>query len=216
MKKQTQSTKPVVNSVVEVEFDAKHSDSPLCACERCNAEWLARRGQPLSQKHTKHHVPPIDLANKKEFTARCKKLGIEIALKNEHNMRIASWRLVDPSTSYAFVCGFDTDVVSILTRMEAENQALQGAALALFTPRPQPVVVSTTKGATLTGGPWCVMCGEPGGLPSPNMVGAAGLLKLRLHFPEGDARLKAARLHPGRCRKRLRQLLDTAKGKATT
>lgn len=202
-----------------VEFDTKHVDSPLCACEACNKEWLARRGQPLSRKHSAHHVPPVDLANKKAFAARCKKLGIEIALKNEHNLRIASWRLVDPSTSYAFVCGFDTDVVSILTRMEQESQALQGAALALFSPRAQPTVATTAKGATLTGGPWCVMCGEPGGLPSPNMVRGAGVLKLRLFFEPGDARLGAARLHPGRCRKRLRQLLDAAKqaasGKAT-
>lgn len=218
MKKQQFPAKKPADAL-PVELDAKHTDSPLCACRDCNDAWLAKRDQPLSHKHVKHHTPPVDAANKKAFAARCKKLGIQIELKNEHNMRIAAWRLVDPATGYATVCGFDVDVLAIFKRMEDENQALMGANLALHAPRPQLVVASTAKNVTLTGGPFCVMCGEPGGLPSPNMAGTAKLLGVRLHFPEGDARLGAARLHPGRCRKRLRQLLDGAKqaasGKAT-
>lgn len=194
-----------------VELDAKHVDSPLCACKDCNDVWLAKRDQPLSMKHVKHTVPPLDVARKKEFVDWCKRLGVvQIELRGEHNPRIASWCLRDTQTGYSYTTGFDVDVVAVLTRMEQESQMLMGAVNWLHAPRHASVVKSTGPNAgTLTGGPWCVMCGEPGGLPSPNMVGAAKLLNLRLHFEAGDVRLSAARLHPGHCRKRLRKLLDT-------
>lgn len=196
-------------STNEAEFDAKHTESSLCACRDCNAAWLARRDQPTALKHKRSSAPAIDIVNKKPYAARCKKLSIEIELKNEHNLRIAHWRLVDPSTSYAITLGFDTDVAAVLARMEHENQALRGAASALFETRALTTVRASNPGA-LTGGPFCVMCGEPATLFCPNMTKKAQLLGIRLHFPDGDARLGPARLHPGRCRKRLNDLIHAA------
>lgn len=159
----------------------------------------------------KHHSPPIDIANLKLFIEQARKHNVTVELKNTHNMRIAYWQLVDKAADYRVAMGFDVDVRALLTRMETENLPLQGAFLTLFQPSPQPRIVSTTKNATLTGGPFCVMCGEPGGLFSPNMVGGAKLLGVRLFFEPTDARLSPALLHPGRCRRRLKQLLDAAK-----
>lgn len=198
-----------------VEFDAKHTDSPLCACHACNADWLARRGQPLSQKHVKHHTPPIDIVNQKPFEARCKKLGIQIELKNGHNMRIASWRLVDKATGYTFTAGFDVDVRSVLANMESDCATLLGAVSTLFAPRnPGPIRSSNSPG-NLTGGPFCVVCDCAGGLPCPTMVRDALGLGIKLAYPPGDARLIPNHVHPGHCRKRLKTWIEAGKARAT-
>jgi hypothetical protein len=202
-----------------VEFDAKHVDSPLCACKACNDEWLAKRNQPLSMKRAKQAAPPIDLANQKPMTARCKKLGIELQLKNEHNLRIAHWRLVDKATEYTSSLGFDTDVLGVLDRMESRGLSLQAAVADLLAPRDPGPVRSSSLGS-LTGGPFCVVCDTAGGLPCPAMVRDALKLGIKLAYPPGDARLVPNHVHPGRCRKRLKAWIaggtQAATGKAPT
>ncbi len=203
--------------VADVEFDAKHVDSPLCACRECNDAWLKRRDQPMSQKHTKHTAPPVDQANVKPFTARCKKAGIAIELKNTHNMRIAFWQLVDKATGYTTTCGFDTDVRGILTRIEERGLSLQAACTDLLAPR-DPGPVRSSSAGNLTGGPFCVVCDTAGGLPCPAMVRDALKLGIKLAYPPGDARLVPNHVHPGRCRKRLKAWIaggtQAATGKA--
>lgn len=208
----------LVNAVVE--FDAKHSDSPLCACRACNDEWLKRRDQPLSQKHTKHHTPPVDLVNKRVFAARCKAHGVTIDLKNEHNTRIAFWRLTDKATGFEYSAGFDADVLALLKRMEERGLSLQGAAADLHAPRDLGPVRSSSAPGNLTGGPFCVVCDCAGGLPCPAMVRDALRLGIKLAYPPGDARLVPNHVHPGRCRKRLKAWIlggqQAASGKTTT
>lgn len=209
-------------AIAVVEFDDKHTESPLCACERCNAAWLARRDQPLSQKHTKHTAPPVDQVNKRIFTARCKALGIEIDLKNEHNMRIAFWRLVDNATGFSYSAGFDADVLALLKRIEERGLTLQGAAADLHAPRDLGPIRSSSAPGNLTGGPFCVVCDCAGGLPCPAMVRDALRLGIKLAYPPGDARLVPNHVHPGRCRKRLKAWIEggvqaeTGKAKALT
>lgn len=213
MKKQPTPAKKLANEPVE--FDAKHTDSPLCACCACNDAWLARRDQPLSQKHTKHTQPPIDLANVKTLTARCKKFGLTLQLKNEHNMRIAFWRLVDPATEYSSSLGFDTDVLGVLARMEERGLALQAAVADLLRPRDLGPVRSSGAPGNLTGGPFCVVCDCAGGLPCPTMVRDALRLGIKLAYPPGDARLVPNHVHPGHCRKRLKAWIAGGQQAAT-
>jgi hypothetical protein len=191
----------------DVDPDAKHTDSPLCACRDCNDAWLKRRDEPKVRKHVRVSTPPINADSLKPFAVRCKKLGIMIELKNTHNLRIAFWRLVDPSTFYTFTAGFDADVAAVLARMEHEGRDLRGAAADLFAPRGSGPVRSSSQG-NLTGGPFCVVCDVAGGLPCPSMVKTALSMGIKLAYPPGDARLVPNHVHPGRCRKRLRQLLD--------
>lgn len=199
----------------QVEFDVKHTESPLCACRACNDKWLARRDQPLSQKHMKHTAPPVDLVNKRIFTARLKPHGIEIDLKNEHNVRIAFWRLVDKATGYAYSAGFDVDVLGLLKRIEERGLTLQAAAADLHAPRDLGPVRSSSAPGNLTGGPFCVICDCAGGLPCPAMVRDALGLGIKLAYPPGDARLKPCHVHPGHCRKRLKTWIEAGKARAT-
>lgn len=210
----TQQTKRVTESA-PVEFDTKHTESPLCACRACNDAWLARRDQPLSHKHVKHHTPPVDLVNKRIFAARCKAHGIGIELKNEHNMRIAFWRLVDNATDYAYSAGFDADVLALLHRIEERGLSLQAAAADLHAPRDLGPVRSSRSPGNLTGGPFCVVCDCAGGLPCPAMVRDALGLGIKLAYPPGDARLVPNHVHPGHCRKRLKAWIEGGKARAT-
>lgn len=194
-------------ATADVEFDAKHVDSPLCACRACNDEWLAKRNQPLSLKRAKQSAPPVDQVNVKPFTARCKKAGIAIELKNTHNMRIAFWRLVDNATGYTTTCGFDSDVLGILQRVEERGLSLQAACVDLLAPR-DPGPVRSSSAGNLTGGPFCVVCDTAGGLPCPAMVRNALKLGIKLAYPPGDARLVPNHVHPGRCRKRLKAWIE--------
>lgn len=204
-KPQTPQTRPAKSE--HVEHDAKHVDSPLCACKDCNDAWLKRRDQPMSMKHTRHTAPPVDQNNVKPFAARCKKHGIAIELKNVHNLRIAFWRLVDNATEYTTTCGFDSDVLGILARIEERGLTLQAACVDLLKPR-DPGPVRSSSGGNLTGGPFCVVCDTAGGLPCPAMVANALKLGIKLAYPPGDARLAANHVHPGRCRKRLKAWIE--------
>ena len=169
-------------------------------------------------KHTRHTAPPVDLNNKKAFTARFKKLGLAIELKNEHNMRIAFWRLVDKATESTYTAGFDSDVRAVLDRMEERGLSLQAACVDLLAPR-DPGPVRSSSGGNLTGGPFCVVCDTAGGLPCPAMVRDALRLGIKLAYPPGDARLVPNHVHPGRCRKRLKAWIvggsQAATGKTT-
>lgn len=204
-KPQTQPTKHVARSapVADVEFDAKHVDSPLCACKACNDAWLAKRDKPLSKKHmyeVKQTMNPERLAH---YAPKFAHHGLALRVRG------TEWHvsLIKSPDDAPITTAFDVDLERLLTQLERGCQFTQ---LDLTFHATSSTVVRSTAGGNLTGGPWCVMCGEPGGLPSPNMVGGAKLLGLRLFFEPTDARINAARLHPGRCRKRLRQLLDTA------
>lgn len=191
-------------AVVDVEFDAKHVNSPLCACRACNDTWLARRDQPLSQKHTKHHTPPIDVANVRPFTVSFKKHGVKVELKNTHNMRIAFWQLVDDTTGHSRSLGFDTDLLGVLQRMEERGLGFEAAVLDLLKPRDVGPIRSSSAPGNLTGGPFCVVCDCAGGLRCPAMVRDALRLGIKLAYPPGDARLEPCHVHPGHCRKRLK------------
>lgn len=196
-----------------VDFDPKHVDSPLCACRACNDAWLARRDQPVSKKHVYEAKRTVDPAKHLLYKNAFVKYGLQLTLHENTMTRLTHWRLTNANEGFSLTTGFDVDLDRVLAQLEKGTPLLQ-LDLSFHA---APSVAKSTSYSTdpLTGGPFCVMCGEPGGLPSPNMVGGAKLLGLRLHFPEGDARLSPARLHPGHCRKRLRKLLDTAGGKTT-
>ncbi len=190
---------------MHAEFDPRHTNSPLCACRDCNDAWLARRDRPVSKKHTFEIKRTLDPTKKKAYAARFADHGVYLSL--DENMRAPSWRLMNTAKTWSTSTAFDVDLERLLRQLD-EGRTFPQLDLTFHA---TPVVKSTASFDPQTGGPFCVMCGEPGGLPSPNMTGAAKLLGLRLFFEPSDARLGAARLHPGRCRKRLRQLLDTAK-----
>lgn len=175
----------------------------MCACRDCNDVWLKRRDQPLSKKHTFEIKRTLDPTKQRTYVERFATHGVQLTL--DDNPRSPSWQLMNTAKTWGTSTAFDVDLDRLLVQLDAGRTFAQLD----LTFQATPVVKSTNR--SLTGGPWCVMCGEPGGLPSPNMVGAAKLLGVRLHFEAADARTGAARLHPGRCRKRLKQLLETAK-----
>ena len=195
---------PAVNDS-PVEFDAKHTNSPLCACRDCNEEWLKRRNQPISKKHEVKKLA-VDVSRKDEYQRLFDEHGIRVSITG--HSRSPSWHLMNTAKTWGLTTSFDVDLDRVLKQL-AEGRTLAQVDLTFHSNG--FVARTTAKDVTMTGGPFCVMCGEPGGLPSPNMVGGAKILGLRLFFEAGDARLGPARLHPGRCRKRLRQLLDHSK-----
>lgn len=164
----------------------------------------------MSMKHTKHHTPPIDINNKKQLAARLKQHGVEIELKNEHNMRIAFWQLVDKATGYTTTMGFDSDVLFVLDRLEQKGLTLKPGLQAVCSERFAPAAgpVRSSSAGNLTGGPFCVVCDTAGGLPCPAMVRNALKLGIKLAYPPGDARLVPNHVHPGRCRKRLKAWIE--------
>lgn len=146
-----------------------------------------------------------DVARERDFKDRCKRLGITVALHNKHNLRIAYWRLFDPKTDAQLTTGFDATVERTLDQMEKCGIPLD--AVELFAGSTKP---SRSHPGNLTGGPFCVVCDIPGGLPCPAMVKQALAKDIKLAYPPGDARLVPNHVHPGRCRKRLRQWLDAS------
>lgn len=151
-------------------------------------------------------------SKKKQYADQFAVHGVYLSL--DDNPRSPAWRLINTAKTWGTSTTFDVDLDRLLAQLDAGRTFPQLD----LTFHAAPVVKSTGNPGNLTGGPFCMMCGEPGGLPSPNMAGAAKLLGIRLFFEQGDARLGPARLHPGHCRKRLRKLLDTAKassGKGT-
>jgi hypothetical protein len=188
-----------------VEHDATHRDSPLCACSQCNDTWLQRQQQPLSKKHDKP-VLAVDTAKLPMFKARFRAHGLTLVLHEHSNTRMSFWHIHNADNSWSLTTGFDIDLERALTQL-ADGRPLQQVDISFHA---APVARTTGSPATLTGGPFCAMCGEPATLPCPNMVGRAKLLGIRLFFPADDARLGAARLHPGRCRKRLNDLIHAA------
>lgn len=150
---------------------------------------------------------PIDPLREREFRDIGKSFGLTVQLKNSHNLRFAYWRIEDPAPEgRGLVTGFDSDVERLFGSLKLGKGWPTLSAL-----RPPNVLQrSSTAPNNLTGGPFCVVCDTPGGLPCPSMVKTALGAGIKLAYPEGDVRLAPCHVHPGRCRKRLRHLLDVA------
>jgi hypothetical protein len=139
-----------------------------------------------------------------QYKARAKLLGLTIELTNKHNPRTIGWRLLDPNTDSVLATAFDVDIERTFAQMEERKITLEFVDLL----HASPVAPIRSAPNNLTGGPFCVICDTPGGLPCPSMVKTALKIGIKLAYPPGDARLVPNHVHPGRCRKRLRQWID--------
>lgn len=201
-KSENSTVRRQVDAIADVEFDTKHTDSPLCACRECNDEWLTRRDRPLSKKHTYEVRKTMNPERLGHYAPQFASRGLALRVAG------SEWRMFpikDPD-SWFLTTAFDLDLDRVLRQLD-EGRTFREVDLTFHA---APVVKTTTNFDPITGGPFCVMCGEPATLFCPNLVKRAELLDVRLFFPVGDARLRPARLHPGRCRKRLGQLLQAA------
>lgn len=151
-------------------------------------------------------VPSTDVSKLPEFVARARPLKLSISLHNEKlGARHAYWRIADNETHAVVTTGFDVDVEA------AFKQCEMGIRLGFVSLYSQSTASRPDgTGRSPTGGPSCVVCDAPGGLPCPAMVKQALASGIKLAYPPGDARLVPNHVHPGRCRKRLRQWLTGA------
>lgn len=149
-------------------------------------------------------APSIDVAQLPRFRGCLAHHGVSIELNGAGNARNFSWMLTHRKTNTSLGCSFDADIERVLTRLAAGESFPQIAAMTF--------AASTVAHHfdPLTGGPFCVVCAMPGGLPCPAMVRQAQTTGIKLAYPEGDARLVPNHVHPGKCRANLRKWLDTA------
>lgn len=140
----------------------------------------------------------------REFERAFEKYGCTVTLFELTNKRMSYWRVED-TTSGAQICtGFDVDLERALRDLK---RGLRLEFIDLLTVEGAQLKKSDASGA---GGPFCVICDSAGGLPCPKMVTRAKQLNIKLAFPYTDVRIGPAHVHPGRCRTRLRQWIDTA------
>lgn len=158
--------------------------------------------------------PTIDGTRKFEFVDRLKPYRIAILFHDSSSARLRYWRLIAEAADdgWMLTTGFDLDVEKVIKQLDAGIPLRDVTVLFHNGPRPRTVDQSTRASPdSLTGGPWCVVCGQSGGLPCPNLVGAALDVDVRLFFLPGDARLAVAHVHPGHCRQKIKALTQIAK-----
>lgn len=146
----------------------------------------------------------INANRKKEFERAFAKHGCTATLFELTNKRMSYWRVEDNKSGAQLSSGFDIDLDRALRDL---GRGLRLEFIDLLTVEGQALTKSDASGA---GGPFCVVCDTAGGLPCPTMVTQALKFGIKLAFPANDVRIGPAHVHPGRCRKRLRQWLDAA------
>lgn len=165
---------------------------------------------------TAGEVATIDASRKKDYEKRFKVYGLGVELHESSLAKLTYWRVFDTVLGTVRTCGFDVDMDRLLTRL-AEGKSFD--RIDLFKGTRFPV---STKGPADTqtnaaaDAPLCVICGTPGGLPCPSMVAGALSSGFKLAVPAGHPALATKHVHPGRCRKRLREHLDAADAAAAT
>jgi hypothetical protein len=142
-----------------------------------------------------------------EFRARFKSHALSVDFVRSSNIRLCAWRVLSADCSIVRTYGFDSDLDSILKQLDAGIPFESATTIPNNGAASGPVKSST---GNLTGGPFCVVCDVAGGLPCPSMVRQALDCGIKLAYPPGDARLVPNHVHPGRCRKRLKQWLVAA------
>lgn len=142
-----------------------------------------------AKTHITRNRVALDEAREKEFVARFKKHKCACTLVRTSYWNY--WRVIGPDNEIHRATSFDLDLEALLTRLDRGENFEQ-----IDLTRHHLVSSKVTHSGVV-----CVVCGQPGGIPCPNMVSRA---------TANDIKLQATgtNVHPGHCRKKLRELLN--------
>lgn len=149
----------------------------------------------------------LDIHKEKGYRVALAAHGVTLKLFQLTNRKYNYWRMEDDPSGAVITTGFDVDIDRALEQL---NRGIRLEFVDLYSCMPSPEAQKANTSAGGGTGPFCVVCDTLGGLPCPNMVIDARRLNVRLAFAYDDPRIGPAYVHPGRCRKRLRQWIDTA------
>lgn len=154
----------------------------------------------------------------KEFVAAFKQYACTAQLFQLTIQRYNYWKVEDPLSGATLTTGFDCDMDRALAQL-ASGLKLEFVDVLQVHPErqsrsPGRSGPSSTSNSN-AGGPFCVVCDVAGGLPCPNLVTAARRLDIKLAFPYTDVRIGPAHVHPGRCRKRIKQWIESTEASNT-
>lgn len=139
-----------------------------------------------------------------EFKHRFNHYGCDVTLFELRNARASYWQVEERKSGARQGSSFDSDMLVLLSKL---RQGHKLEHISLIPCGSSSVVKSTADGP----GPHCAVCDTVGGLPCPKMLKTAIQHGLKLALTPAQMEANSFHVHPGRCRKRLHQLLDTCK-----
>jgi hypothetical protein len=157
----------------------------------------------IKRKRDEIETAALDPGRKKEFEAAFQKHGCVLTLFLLTNQRYNYWHIRDPESGATMSTGFDVDIPRILSFLD------RGIKLEYVDITRYATAARVSVANSNAGGPFCVVCEGAGGLPCPNLVTTAKKLNIRLAVPYDDVRIGPAHIHPGGCRKRIKQLIES-------